>query len=1680
MEKLETEGKRRKLKKGNVKANQNKKLTPNGNNEVVTVPLSDIKQKTKSQNETPTLKPKVPANKVVGSILAALAAGVSVGVPAVIYYNNRELEISIESQADNFVAYKLEIRRGTKIGNLKSKLDVFDGHTLVGIYKDPEYQLPYQDSEILKKDSSVYLKYEKWTYSVNLPGNSDYYEISHTDHEDLNAVNWGETFTFTLKIKDQWTDSLDESKICVTANGKEMRVVNIFGNEIVYGYDHLDADLDIEIVVDSYEIVLPTSTEGKYTIEYNSDLDLKNIKHGEEFEFRIRLGDRYKIKEGETLLDVKLSYSLSEHADLVPVSQEDGLFVYKLEPATRNVAIIIDEKRIVVKNFLVDFSKDENYNIGYHAEFDNNLIEWGNSFKFKVTVDDAWKTSGLKVFANSQELTVDQDGYYTILDIKSDVQIKVENIERKVFEASFASTSVYQVYVVDDNKNEIETPKLYWNDSLNIKVVLAAGYEVGLSNINLTGDALLDESAMAVTKNADGSHSIYCKITEIKESIFIEVTHPSINEYCVMFPQNPLGYNINVIQGETVHGSTFKFTVDIDEGYSESTNVVVSVVSVSTDQLIELEQVEDVFIFTVEEDVIIRVENVKINKYSVIIPSSKYYTIERDILSDVDHGTENFKFKLVFNEAYTQNYGIDIIEKNNLVKINYDDVTQYYTVEGAITEDLEFIIDDITINTYKLTLPMDRTGYSIVTDEEFIPNILKHGETFSFKIQLDESYSQSLDNVVVYLNGSELALNTNGYYVIESAVEDVEILIEGVDINKYTITWADGSGDWLLIQTVNHGEVPVYENENPIKKETYSHTYEFTGWDSEIIPATKDVTYTAIFTEIEKEKYSLESLTENVVIESTSRGGGAVKLQSTDNVYQGEELIIGYLESDGYVMSEFTINGDAVGEGETYSLTLEDEFEIEYAEVESYGLTFKINMMKDGYLVGKYNAIPLDEDGDLNIIVPSKVYNLPVYAIEQGAFSGNVYLKSIKLPKSISSIGVFSFYNCSNLNEVVFESGDKSLQIGASAFADCSSLTSILIPSNTKNILNGAFKGCYNLTEVTIDSVSICSNLISDVHGSNLLDYATKVRISEFIDNESELYDVVSYRYIRSIESFYRVYNQKKTSVLSLNSENINASILRNGEYEQLFNDSIVYSGETVMLTYSNSDGYEMSEFTINGSPCDSLMTSVLVEGDIDVVYKAISTAFSWVKSPEGYTITSYDNSFGETDVTVPSKIKNANVKDIASSAFAGCTMTGIVLPTNLFTIGSNAFKGCAKLQSVILPVSIFDIGEYAFSGCTSLEEASFLNQGVNAVDVGTYLFNGCTSLKSIQLPKISVIPEGMFKNCSSLSSVSLYSSTTEIGASAFNGCSSLSSIILPDSVKTIGGSAFASSGLTSIIIPAGIQTVGSLVFASCTKLTSAKFSATTSTTITTMGSSVFSGCSALTSVTLPTTLTSISPYIFDDCSSLESISLPLSVKTINKYAFRKCKALTTINLNYVTTISDSAFNYCSSLETVNISNVTTLGDSVFDECTGLTRVEDAYLLREIGDYAFRKCASLTTVQSLNKLTTIGSYAFYGCIALNNFYIGPLVTSIGVSAFYGCSSLIKVAIDSEYVFQKATSRISCGGLLEYADTVGILRDVYTKHSNSFLKGLETPIMNDGERFWLSLPEQEEFNPPSLG
>ena len=111
-------------------------------------------------------------------------------------------------------------------------------------------------------------------------------------------------------------------------------------------------------------------------------------------------------------------------------------------------------------------------------------------------------------------------------------------------------------------------------------------------------------------------------------------------------------------------------------------------------------------------------------------------------------------------------------------------------------------------------------------------------------------------------------------------------------------------------------------------------------------------------------------------------------------------------------------------------------------------------------------------------------------------------------------------------------------------------------------------------------------------------------------------------------------------------------------------------------------------------------------------------------------------------------------------------TITELVLPEGLTSIGSWAFLGLSGLTHVEIPASVTDIHYYAFLDCYGLTSVT-IPSGVKSI--GAAAFGHCTALTSIEIPaSVTSIAWAAFSSCESLKTISFLGDAPSIDDAVF------------------------------------------------------------------------------------------------------------------------------------------------------------------------------------------------------------------------------------------------------------------------------------------------------------------------
>ena len=276
---------------------------------------------------------------------------------------------------------------------------------------------------------------------------------------------------------------------------------------------------------------------------------------------------------------------------------------------------------------------------------------------------------------------------------------------------------------------------------------------------------------------------------------------------------------------------------------------------------------------------------------------------------------------------------------------------------------------------------------------------------------------------------------------------------------------------------------------------------------------------------------------------------------------------------------------------------------------------------------------------------------------------------------------------------------------------------------------------------------------------------------------------------------------------------------------------------------------------------------------------------------------------------------------------------------------------------------------------------------------------------------------------------LTLNANATEIGDNAFKDCVTLTGITIPETVTRIGDYAF--SGCTNLAAENTSANMTRMMYSMMAPLRSGESSFVIPESVASIGKYAFQGCTGLTSITIPDGVTTIEEGAFQECTGLTSITIPDSVTTIEEGAFQGCTGLTSITIpDSVTTIEEGAFQGCTNLSDITIPDIdASTIHTVFDGA-GITSVTIAEGVEIIADRAFERCTTLTSVSIPTSVTSIGAHAFEDCSALIDIFIPESVAYIGEEAFRGCVSLPRINLPLSTTIIRDFTFAGCNALAE--------------------------------------------------
>ena len=405
--------------------------------------------------------------------------------------------------------------------------------------------------------------------------------------------------------------------------------------------------------------------------------------------------------------------------------------------------------------------------------------------------------------------------------------------------------------------------------------------------------------------------------------------------------------------------------------------------------------------------------------------------------------------------------------------------------------------------------------------------------------------------------------------------------------------------------------------------------------------------------------------------------------------------------------------------------------------------------------LGNEHASPLSSAGKMlvydietdRIDIPSTVTSIGAFTFYQCSC-----IKTVNIPSSVTSIGSSAFEDCDYLTSLSLNDGLQS--IGGSAFEGCKRLATLVIPSTVNKILVNAFKNCVSLTNVYCNAAAVPNTDASAFNGV-------------FFEN------VTLHVPDNAVNSYKAAWPWSNFKMANQPSQPQPSQPIQT-------DDGLIYTVKgdgTLEVTGLASWAKRAdipSSLTISGTKYR--VTSIAArafEGRSDLTYLSIPYS---IKSIGEYAFADCGSNItvniADPESWCQMKLGNEHASPLSSAGkmlVYDIETTSFEVPATVTSIGAFTFYQCSFLKSLYIPSSVTSIGSSAFEDCDYLTSVT-LNEGLQSI--GGSAFEGCKRLASITIPStVNTISINAFKNCVSLTDV--YCNAVNVpntDATAFNG----------------------------------------------------------------------------------------------------------------------------------------------------------------------------------------------------------------------------------------------------------------------------------------------------------------------
>ncbi len=733
---------------------------------------------------------------------------------------NRE-ELAKVSHGDNFIfsveaeegydVSQMDVKATFQVSGYTTEIDVekiSSGYILQNVTADMTVKV----SNIGRVQHTITLNGENMVFRTQ-PNAAETIRTGQINHDD------GE-FKFYISPADNYKFS--QSGISITTEPIGGARVNINQDEhsVVVSEVTQDVTLSISgVELRTVTITLPKtegisfmSVEDETSYEATFELDEKNvIAAGSKFKFHIKADPGYDISNilvstgpGVNIYPSEGIYTITDTMQDVTVTVSNIQYaVYTVKLRGENMTFYEPNGLFPQSDFTVAYLGSMQFritaNTGYEIDLENGIVF---SVKNKQITPGDESSTGVRISKP------DKNGVFTVSNVKEDTVINVSGAGKRFYNLNFPTDLVGAKLQKPDGTPIGATEQAEYLSDFSFEVVADTGYNTHAVTVEI------DPAESGIVAEVDGGFTIQSVTGDA--NISIKGIEP--NEYMVIYKGEGIDFyktdGSQVTSSSVKFGESFEFSIKAQSGYNllrgykvyimddEGNKAFVSLATQSA-SLPGGTKIEEDGRFTytvsnVQGNMTILSDSVGKSEYAISLPTSvagiEFVNEDGQTITSGSmlHGG-NFSFKIRAKEGYDIS---DISVTANQKPI--DLVDGKYTIEN-VTEDIDVNVTGVKATKVYINLKYVAGVTFKDTDDNELSTLKKievdNGSDYSFKVSLDESYTQSKDKMTVSLSPeTSQLLFERGIYTIKNITQDTDVIVSNVELNTYKINLTEVTG----------------------------------------------------------------------------------------------------------------------------------------------------------------------------------------------------------------------------------------------------------------------------------------------------------------------------------------------------------------------------------------------------------------------------------------------------------------------------------------------------------------------------------------------------------------------------------------------------------------------------------------------------------------------------------------------------------------------------------------------------------------------------------------------------------------------------------------------------------------------------------------------------------------------